>query len=221
MNLQARLAEYKRAMEAGEIPPITWEHLSVMYAATDELIATGQHRQTLGVGDRLPQFTLPDESSRPVSSTDLLATGPLVLVFYRGVWCDYCNFELEAYEEWYPRIREYGAELVGVSPVTTPGLRAAIRQNNLSFSLLADQGNDYARQFNLAYRLSDELVAVWASFGMDFTKINGDDSLTLPMPAVYVADRDGAIRFAEVHPDYWNRADPSDVIAVLRELSRP
>ncbi|MGH3728020.1 MAG: peroxiredoxin-like family protein [Micromonosporaceae bacterium] len=218
MRLSERLADYKRRQEAGQVPPITTEHLNVMYRATDDLIGTGQHERTLKVGETFPDFELPDESGKLVSSEPLLAAGPLVVVFYRGIWCDYCNFELEALEEVYPRIRELGAELVGVSPVTMPGLRAAIRRNQLSFRLLGDRGNSYARRFNIVYRLSDELQTVWRSFGMDFTKINGDDSLTLPMPAVYVAGPDHVVRFAEVHPDYWNRAEPEEVVAVLERL---
>ena len=219
MTLNERLAEYKRKQEAGEVPPITSEHLDVIYRGAKELIASGQHETVLKTGDKFPDFTLPDEKGTIISSEDLRARGPLAIVFYRGIWCDYCNFELEALEEVYPRIKELGGELVAVSPVTMPGLRAAIRRNKLSFSLVSDRGNEYAKRFNLVYTMSEELLGVWGGFGLDFRQVNGDDSNTMPMPATFVTSGDGIIQFAEVHPDHWRRSEPADVVAAFEKLA--
>lgn len=218
MSLGKRLTEYKLSQEAGEIPPITSAHLEVIYRSAHNLHDTGQHHTVLTVGDPFPAFDLPDESGTIVSSAKLLARGPLVVVFYRGVWCDYCNFELEALEQVYPRLKELGAELVAVSPVTMPNLRAAIRRNKITFSILSDRGNRYASQFNLAYKMSDELLAVWGGFGLDFKQVNGDDSATMPMPGVFVASSDSVIWFAEVHPLHWQRTEPATVVEAVEKI---
>jgi peroxiredoxin len=215
MSLNERLRAYKLRQEAGEVPPITAAHLEVIYRNANELVASGAADRVPGAGMPFPPFELSDENGLTVRSADLLRQGPLAVVFYRGVWCDYCNFELEALEEVYPRIRELGAELVAVSPVTMPNLRAAIRRNKLSFKILSDPGNLYAAAYNLTYVMSDELLAVWGGFGMDFTKINGDDSGTMPMPGVFLSSTDGVLRFAQTHPAHWLRTEPADLVAAI------
>ncbi|MFE9204952.1 peroxiredoxin-like family protein [Micromonospora sp. NPDC007230] len=219
MSLNERLREYKSRQEAGEVPPITPDHLEVIYREAHALAASGAEDRVLKVGAPFPSFELPDENGELISSADLLSRGPLAVVFYRGVWCDYCNFELEALEEVYPRIKELGADLVAISPVTMPMLRAAIRRNNLSYRILSDRGNVYAARFNLTYRMNQDLLDVWGSFGMDFSKINGDDSNSMTMPGVFLADTDGVLRFATAYARHWERTEPADLLAAIERLS--
>ena len=219
MNLNKRLAEYKEKQEAGEVPPITTAHLEVIYRGAEQLIASGQHKSVPEVGAKFPSFALPDEKGTIISSDEILKRGPLAIVFYRGIWCDYCNFELEALEEVYPRIKELGGELVAVSPVTMPGLRAAIRRNNLSFPLVSDRGSEYARRFNLVYTMSEEVIGVWGSFGLDFSQVNGDDGKSMTMPAVILSDQQGVIQFSEAHPAHWQRTEPDDLVAAFERLA--
>ncbi|MFF5176395.1 peroxiredoxin-like family protein [Micromonospora sp. NPDC000316] len=219
MSLNERLREYKARQESGEVPPITPAHLEVIYREANALAASGAEDRVLKAGAPFPSFEMPDENGDVVSSADLLSRGPLALVFYRGAWCDYCNFELEALEEVYPRIRELGADLVAISPVTMPHLRAAIRRNKLSYRILSDRGNAYAERFNLTYTMNQDLLDVWGSFGMNFSQINGDDSNRMTMPGVFLADTDGVLRFASAYARHWERTEPADLLAAIEGLA--
>ena len=189
-----------------------------MHKATADLIATGQAERALRAGATAPSFELPDAHGKMVGSAGLLAKGPLVVTFYRGVWCPYCNMDLQAIEAAAAEIRALGASLVAISPQTAPNRRKSERENALSFPILSDHGNAVANAFGLRFRLPDELIAVYKGFGNDLAIGNGEDSWTLPMPARYVIGTDGVIAYAEVNPDYTRRPDPGELLPVLRRL---
>jgi peroxiredoxin len=215
MSLQDKLDAFKADFEGKKAPP---EVVAVMHKATAELIASGQAARTLKVGARAPIFALPNAHGELVRSADLLARGPLVLTFYRGIWCPYCNMDLQAIEAAAEEIRALGASLVAISPQTAPNRRKSERENALSFPILSDHGNSVANEFGLRFRLPDDLIAVYKGFGNDLTVGNGEDSWTLPMPARYVIGNDGVIAYAEVNPDYTRRPDPSELLPVLLRL---
>jgi peroxiredoxin len=215
MSLQDKLDAFKADFEGRKAPANVVE---IMHKATADLIASGQADRALKTGGRAPKFTLPDTHGRLVSSADLLARGPLVLTFYRGIWCPYCNMDLQAIEAAADEIRALGASLVAISPQTAPNRRKSERENELSFPILSDHGNAVADEFGLRYRLPDELIAVYKSFGNDLTIGNGEDSWTLPMSARYVIGTDGVVAYAEVNPDYTRRPDPSELLPPLQRL---
>jgi len=215
MSLQDKLDAFKADFEGRKAPANV---VAIMHKATADLIASGQADRALKTGGRAPKFTLPDTHGRLVSSADLLARGPLVLTFYRGIWCPYCNMDLQAIEAAADEIRALGASLVAISPQTAPNRRKSERENELSFPILSDHGNAVADEFGLRYRLPDELIAVYKSFGNDLTIGNGEDSWTLPMPARYVIGTDGVVAYAEVNPDYTRRPDPSELLPPLQRL---
>ncbi|MDR6583867.1 alkyl hydroperoxide reductase [Herbaspirillum sp. BH-1] len=220
MTLQDRLDTFKADFVAGKppynVPPAV---IATMQRATDELIASGAAQRALKAGDRAPDFVLPDPEGKPVSSTELLAEGPLVLSFYRGVWCPYCNMELQALQEALPAMRELGASLVAISPQLPANSRKALRQNALEFPILSDSHNEVAAAFGLRFTLPDYLVQLYQSLKNDLPAFNGDPGWTLPMPARYVIGRDGVIVYAEVNPDYTRRPDPSDMLPALRQAA--
>jgi peroxiredoxin len=201
--------------EKNRIPPAV---AAVMHKATAELIASGQADRALKAGDRAPDFALPDGDGRVIRSADRLAEGPLVITFYRGVWCPYCNAELRAIEAAADQIRALGATIVAISPQTAVNIRKAQRDNALSFPILSDGGNAVADKFGLRFRLPDELVGVYKGFGNDLAVANGEPSWTLPMPGRYVIGGDGVIAYAEVNPDYTRRPDPAELLPALRAL---
>lgn len=217
MTLQAKLDAFKADFEGNQAPP---EVVAIMHRATAELTASGQAERALKAGDRAPDFALPDATGTTFASKDLLARGPLVVTFYRGVWCPYCNIDLEAIEAAAPAIRDLGAALVAVSPQTVANSRKIQKDKQLSFPVLSDRGNDVADRFGLRFRLPDDLIKVYEGFGVDLPTINGEPSWTLPMPARYVIDRDGTIAYAEVNPDYTRRPDPEELIPALRSLGK-
>ena len=215
MSLQDRLDAFKADFEGNKAPP---EVVALFHKATAELSASGQAERALKAGDRAPAFTLPDADGVAVSSTDLLARGPLVVTFYRGVWCPYCNLDLQAIEAAANEIRGFDASLVAISPQTPPNSRRSQRENKLSFPILSDHAGTVANAFGLRFPLPDYLIAVYKQFGIDLAVHNGEPSWTLPMPSRYIIGRDGTIAYAEVNPDYTRRPDPEELLPVLRRL---
>jgi peroxiredoxin len=215
MSLQVKLDAIKTHFETNVAPPHV---VALIHKTTADLVATGQAERALKVGAKAPSFALPDAHGVLVTSADLLRKGPLVLTFYRGVWCPYCNADLQALEDSASEIRALGASLVSISPQTAPNLRKSERENELSFPILSDRGNALAAQFGLRFRLPDDLIALYKGFGNDLAIGNGEDSWTLPIPARYVIGTDGTIVYAEVNADYTTRPDPSELLPVLKGL---
>jgi len=190
-----------------------------MHRATDELIASGAGERALKAGDRAPEFALKDANGREVASRELLAKGPLVVTFYRGVWCPYCNLDLQALQEALPTITERGAQLIAISPQSQPNSLKSQRENKITFPILSDPGNEVAARFGLRFKLPDYLIELYRdSFKNDLSRTNGDSSWTLPMPARYVIGTDGVIAYAEVSPDYTHRPDPEELLPALSAL---
>lgn len=217
MSLQAKLDAFKADFEAGKPPyNVPAPVIEIMHRATADLIASGAAQRSLKAGDRIPAFTLSDPEGNPVSSADLLKHGPLVISFYRGVWCPYCNMEMQALQAALPEFQALGASLVAISPQNPANSRKSIRQNGLSFPILSDPRNDVAAAFGLRYILPDYLVELYTSLKNDLPAFNNDPSWTLPMPARYVVGQDGTILYAEVNPDYTRRPEPEDMLPAVR-----
>jgi len=216
MSLQAKLDAFKADFEAGKppysVPPSVIE---TMHRATAELIASGAADRAKKVGDKAPVFALKDPEGNIVSSSELLKRGPLVVSFYRGVWCPYCNMELQALEAAKPEFEKRGASLVAISPQTPPNSRKSVRQNGLSFPILSDTQGDVGAAFGLRFQLPDYLIELYKGLKNDLPTFNDDPSWTLPMPARYVIDRDGTILYAEVNPDYTRRPEPEELLPAL------
>ncbi len=219
MKLQARLDAMREDFENGRFPLVpTPGQLDTMQRATQALIDSRQADDALEAGDTAPEFTLQDANGEIVSSRALLAQGPLVATFYRGVWCPYCNYDLQALEEVRPEIEARGASLVAISPQTQANSRKSRRDNKLGFPILSDPGAAVADAFGLRFALPDDLIEVDRQFGNDLARINDDPAWVLPMPARYVIGMDGTIAYAEVNPDYTRRPDPSELLPMLDRL---
>ena len=219
MALQDRLDAFKADFESGrlQLKPST-EALDLMHRATDELIHSGQAQGAKKAGDIAPEFMLLDADGKSVASRELLAKGPLVISFYRGVWCPYCNLELQALQAAVPEILSRGASLVAISPQTAPNSRKSQRDNKLSFPILSDGKSELATAFGIRFKLPDYLIELYKSFKNDLPAFNDDPSWVLPMPARFVIGTDGIIAYAEVNPDYTQRPDPSELLPVLDRL---
>jgi peroxiredoxin len=221
MSLQDRLDAFRANFEAGGAPynAPNWVH-EPMHRATDELTASGAANKALKVGDRAPAFVLKDADGNDVSSAGLLAQGPLIVTFYRGIWCPYCNMDLQAIQAALPALEQRCAKLVAISPQTAPNSRRSQRENKLGFPILSDPRNDVAAAFGLRFKLPDYLIDLYRdAFKNDLAVVNGDGSWTLPMPARFVIARDGTIVYAEVNPDYTRRPDPEELLPVLDRTS--
>jgi peroxiredoxin len=220
MSLQAKLDTFKAALEAGKPPySVPRSVIETMHRATAELVASGAASRAKKAGDIAPYFFLKDPEGKAVSSADLLRRGPLVLSFYRGAWCPYCNMELQALQAVKPEFDKYGASLVAISPQTASNSRKSVRQNKLSFPTLSDVKGKISAAFGLRFNLPDYLVELYKQLKNDLPTFNDDPSWTLPMPARYVIRQDRVILYSEVHPDYTRRLDPEDMIPVLQRAA--
>jgi peroxiredoxin len=220
MSLQAKLDAFKSDFEAGKPPySVPRAFIETMHRATAELIESGAAQRAKKAGDVAPSFSLRDAEGNVVNSADLLIRGPLVLSFYRGVWCPYCNMELQALEAAKPEFERYSASLIAISPQTAPNSRKSVRQNKLSFPILSDVKGKVGAAFGLRFNLPDYLVELYKQLKNDLPNFNDDPGWTLPMPARYVVGRDGVILYSEVNPDYTRRPEPEDMIPVLQRAA--
>jgi peroxiredoxin len=187
-----------------------------MDSGVDSVAATGIVERALGVGDSAPEFSLANGVGEHVSLRELLRAGPVVITFYRGAWCPYCNLHLRAYQEVLGEIHDLGAELVGISPQLPDNSLSTAERNALRFEVLSDVGNRVARQFGIAYGVPAEV----REFHTQVPERNGDGSVELPLPATYLVSPDRLIRYAFVNADYRLRAEPSEVLDALRAQER-
>ena len=187
----------------------------------DTLTAEQAVGLALGVGDTAPDFELPDAQGRTVRLSQMLASGPVVLAFYRGSWCPYCNTELRGLQQALPQVEAAAARLVAISPQTPDSSMTVIERQGLTFPVLSDAGNRVAREFGLVFRVEEAVRQRYRDVGIDLARSNGDDSWELPVPATYVVARDRTITYAFVEADYSRRAAPEDIVAALAAAGQP
>jgi peroxiredoxin len=201
----------------------TPRHISrVRQEAIDDLVSSGAAEKAIRAGDHVPGFRLMDPDGNRFSSYDLARGGRVLIVFYRGRWCPYCNLDLRAIEAVARQLRSTGTSIVAVSPQSAHESRATERLHGLSFPSLVDRGGKVARAFGLRWKLSRQLRAAELECGLDLAAVNGDSSWTLTMPARYVISPDGIVEYADVSADYTRRGDPAELFPVLSQIrSRP
>jgi peroxiredoxin len=215
MNLEQELAafkaEFSRTAPAGRA--------ALYEAKIEELRADFASEKAVSVDEIAPNFTLPDATGKSVILNDLLRSGPVVLTFYRGGWCPYCNIQLRAYQSVLPRIGALGGRLVAVSPQLPDNSLDTVTKNALTFDVLSDVGNKVARSYGLVYSLAEEIRSALRSNNKALPSINGDESWELPIPATYVIARDRRVALAYIEVDYRKRLEPEALLTCLRSLA--
>lgn len=211
MSLQSKLDKFLAEFENTAPKEVS----SAIRRGIEEALASGYEERALRVGDKAPAFELADTEGQMVSSTDLLAKGPLVVTFYRGVWCPFCNMELQSLQEFADELAARGANIVAVSPQNSVNSRRSARENEVSFPILADPDCAVTAAFGLLYTPPDYVQKIYQANGIDLAKINAAPNWKLPMPGRYLIDTDGTIRYAEVNPDYTRRPEPEDLLEPL------
>ena len=151
-----------------------------------------------GVGDVAPPFRLPNIKGGHTSLLELLECGPVVLSFYRGGWCPFCNLEFKALHDKLPEMQALGATLVGISPETLVVSQQTVRDHQLEFEVLSDEGNQVVKDYGLLMVVDEAIRPYYAQWGINIPAANGDESFELPVPATYVIDQTGVIRAAHV-----------------------
>ncbi len=207
-ELAAFRANFKRTAPEGRV--------ALYEAKIEELRASFARDEAIAVGDKAPGFDLPGVDGDRVVLDDLLRQGPVVLTFYRGGWCPYCNLQLRAYQAVAPQVAALGARLVAVSPQCPDNSLDTAEKNALTFDVLSDVGNEIARRYGLVYALPTELRDALRANDKALSTINGDESWELPVPATYVIGPDGRVLLASLHIDYRTRLEPEVMLAALR-----
>lgn len=213
MSLASDLSAYRTAFMGKAYPQI----VAMMGRADLELAASGLTSKALQAGGIAPSFELMDTIGGSVDLYERLAHGPVVLSFYRGGWCPYCNLELKSLQAALPRIEGLGATLIAVSPQLPDESLSTAQKNALSFSVLSDLDSVVAKAFGVAFDLSEELRPIYEKFGHGLPKVNGS-GWVLPVPATYVIDTDGTIVLAFVDTDYRTRLEPDAIVSALEGL---
>lgn len=173
----------------------------------------------IGVGDEAPDFALEGMDGSEVWLADELTQGPVVLVFFRGGWCPYCHLQLQAFETQIDEIRSYGAEVIAITPELPENYEQdTAKDEMLSYAVAFDDGGYVMDDYGLSFELPEGADLAYQAFGLDVAEINGMDGAYLPVPATYVIDTAGEVRFAEINPDYTYRASPEDVLEVLADM---
>lgn len=181
--------------------------------------ASGVTEAALKPGSQAPDFTLPDALGNPVSLSELLADGPVVLTWYRGGWCPYCNLYLNALQERIAEFEATGATLVAISPEINSKAMLTVEASDITFPVLSDQGNTVAEAYGIVFSLPENLHALYES-RLKLSEYNGDQEGKLPLSATYVIDRDGTIVWAFLDVDYTKRAEPADVVFAIEQLTQ-
>ena len=214
MPLRSDLDQTKTAVK-GALPASIFDRIEQSIA---ELGTTGLADRAVGLGTIPHLPTLETIGGHSLDLAAATAGKPSVLLFTRGGWCPYCNTTLRAYVKAFPEIDALGGTLIALTPELPEQAAVAARDNELPFTLAVDRGNTFARSLGLVFAQPHDLRPRFAEIGINLPARNGDESHELPIPAIFVLDRDGRVVFAHVAADFTSRAEPDDVLAALRDV---
>jgi peroxiredoxin len=174
-------------------------------------------KNALQVGDTALNFTLSNASGKKISLYDELKNGPVILMWYRGGWCPYCNVALHYMQDALPEFKKYGANLIAVSPEVPDKSITTKEKHELQFEVLSDLDNNVAREYKVVYKLTEEVAKIYqSSFGL--SEYNGNSKGELPLAVTYIIDQNKVIKYAFLDADYRNRAEPQDLIDFLKQM---
>jgi len=206
------------SLKAKFLPQVPDKIKESMRKAQDDLRKLRLAERALGTGDIAVDFTLPNAKGEPVSSESLRKDGPLVLNFYRGIWCPYCNLELKALQDVHAEIRALGASLVAISPQLPDESLSDSEKIQLEFEVLSDVNSVVSDQYGLTFSLAEELRPIYKNWGADVATVNDDPDWKLPLPATYIISQDGRIVHSFTDEDYSQRLEPDEILDSLRAL---
>jgi peroxiredoxin len=219
------LPSYEQALDAFQTEraaaggsKLSAEDWALMEQAGADL-AAAMPNPGLQVGDRAPNFELPNARGETVSLSALLAQGPVVLTFYRGAWCPYCNLQLRGLTQSMPAIRAAGGQLVAVTPQTPDRSLAQVEKDGHPFEILSDLDSAVMRAYGLYFEVPEALSDLYRrNFRLDLAEYNCPGRHVLPVPGTYVIDHNGVVRFAYADTDYRKRAEPARIVEALEAL---
>ena len=216
MSLATDLSAFKDAGNA-RMPK---EHSQAISTSIEDFKQTWNAANAIDVGQPFPDFSLSNATGEQVSLRELLVTGPLLISFYRGGWCPYCNLALKALQDSLSAIKAKGVTLVAISPELPDRFLTTQEKHELQFPVLSDVGNSLARKLGILFQQPDTVRPIMEAHGVDLQARNGDDSFAVPFPASYLVDSKGMIRYAFLDPDYTHRLEPTTALGWIDEMNR-
>jgi peroxiredoxin len=171
--------------------------------------------QGIKVNDKAPNFIAKDQSGKKVSLKNELKNGSVVLVFYRGQWCPYCNKQLKALQDSLSLIKEKGATLMAISPEKPANIAKTVEKTTATYAVLFDDRLKIMKSYDVAFSVDSTTIEKYKTYGIDFYDANGSNGATLPVPAVYIINKDGIIIFKHFDPDYRKRVTVKEILSYL------
>lgn len=192
---------------------------AVMKSSTEDLIKAGIQDSIPGVGKKLPDFCLKNYDGTDVILSEEVKNGNVILTFYRGGWCPYCNLQLNYLQSRMNDFLKYNGRLIAVSPELPDLASLTVEKHKIRFKILSDIGNEVGKKYGIVFKLPDDLAGLYVKLGIDLKKYNGNGKNEIPIPATFVIDKDMTVRYSFGMADYTKRAEPDDIIDVLKKLS--
>jgi peroxiredoxin len=212
-QLRDAITEYQKGFQE----KVSKEVQEVMQKAKQELENTKIRKNALQVNDKAREIQLPNALGKEVSLYETLEDNDFVVLnFYRGAWCSYCNLELRALQNINTDLNALGAKLIAISPQSPDASMSTKEKNELEFEVLSDTNNIVAKEYGLVFSLADELRPIYKSFGIDIPAHNKEESYELPMPAIYIINKNKEIIFSFIDEDYTKRCEPQEILDVIR-----
>lgn len=210
-NLEQQISELNENL-AKQLPT---EVLEVFGKSIQDLKAKNIEDSSIKIGDKFPDFSLSSTNDKTVALKELLQSGKVIVAFFRGSWCPYCNLELKALQDNLKQITDKNVTLVAVSPQTSDYSEELKSNHNLEFELLTDKNNALAKQLGIAFELQNYVIPTYSSLGIELSEYNENNNNELPVPAVFVIDTNGSITYKFVDTNYMNRINIQELIAQL------
>lgn len=194
------------------------EKKQIMLNAIDELSVSQIKEKAIKVSDKISDFSLSNHKGEKISLYDYLKKGSVVLTFYRGGWCPYCNIQLHFYQKNLAQFKKYNANLIAISPETPDNSLNTIKKNELEFEVVSDINNEYAKKLGLVFSLNKDLTELYKSFGINLEENQNNKNWELPLSATFVIDKEGIVQYSFIDVDYKKRADVSEIVKALKSL---
>lgn len=191
------------------------EILGAFQKSIQDLKSLNIEINSLKVGDKIPDFSLKNAVNDTITSESILRNGKMIIAFYRGSWCPYCNLELRALQENLLRITAKNTTLVAISPQSSDNSLTLKEKHNLQFEVLTDLHNAYAKQLGITFQLQDFVIPHYQTLGINLEDFNKDQENKLPVPVVFAVNENGIIIYKFLDVNYMNRIDIEELINVL------
>ncbi len=166
----------------------------------------------LNIGDKAPSFTATDNTGKIFNLYEELKKGDIILLFYRGQWCPYCNKELSMFNDSLSYINSKGASVVAITPETNENIDKTISKTKATFSIISDQGLSIMKDYKVNFTVDDKTINRYKNYGIDFNSNNGENGANLPIPATYLIGKDGIIKYVYFNTDYKKRSSVKEVL---------